>query len=310
MLDRIDRLRRDQAGVALLAAVLAMGVLAFLGTTFAGLVVQHQYGAVNEARAIHALYVAEAGFELAIQELLDNQDYAFNGVPADGVIGGITNVPVGSGTVSVTKGPETPPVFTVTGAVGDVRRVIKMTLDVKNLVTNDPVFNDVANLGTNWPETPAAVGLDEGASGIASNALKTWTSPGKNMDFSTYREQVLSQPIPPNSRIGVRLSQMRDRTGAGSTVNRQTLALRLVKSDGSTDTVWSVGPGSVSDTDRGVWLAEDIRGWATSATLSTTKVRLFYDLGTGGAASLTDQAFGWFDNIQVNLVKKSAWSEP
>lgn len=307
MLNKIHRARRDEAGVALLAAVLAMGVLAFLGTTFAGLVVQHQYGAVNEARAVHALYVAEAGFELVIQELLDGQDYAFSGAPADGVIGGITNVPVGAGTVSVSKGPETPPVFTATGTVGDVRRVIKMTLDVKNLVKNDPVFDDVPNLATNWPET---VTNAIGASGIVSNALKTWTDPGKNKDFTAYREQVLDQAIPAKSRIGVRLNHMRDRTGAGSTVNRQTIELRLVKSDGSTDTVFSKGPASVSDTNRGVWLQEDIRGWATSTTLSTQKVRLFYDLGTSGSAATTDQAFGWFDNIQVNLVKKSAWSEP
>jgi hypothetical protein len=66
----------------------------------------------------------------------------------------------------------------------------------------------------------------------------------------------------------------------------------------------------VSDTDRGVWLFQETRGWATSSTLPTNKVRLSYDLGTGGTASTSDQAFGWFDNIEVNLVKKSAWSEP
>lgn len=289
-----------------------MGVLGFLGMTFAGLVVQHQYAAVNEPRALQALYVAEAGFELAIQELLDNQDYAFNGAPADGVIGGITNVPLGAGTVSVSKGTQTPPVLTSTGTVGDVRRVIQMTLDVKNLVTKDPGFEDVVNLATNWPE--AAPTNTAGASGIAAstngtNALKTWTNPGKNQNFTTYREQTLAQTIPAGSRIGVRLSYMRDLTGAGSSVNRQTLALNLVQSDGSTATVWSVGPSSVPTTDQGVWLVADIRGWATSSTLATQAVRLFYDLGTSGSASATDQAFGWFDNIQVNIVKKSAWSE-
>jgi len=103
---------------------------------------------------------------------------------------------------------------------------------------------------------------------------------------------------------------MRDRTGSSSTVNRQKLELRLVKSDGTTDTVWSVGPASVSDTNRGVWLLADIRGWKTSSSLTTDKVRLFYDLGTSGSASATDQAFGWFDNIAVNIVQKAAWREP
>ena len=301
-------LLQNEAGVSLLAAVLAMGVLGFLGMTFADLVVQQQYAAVNEPRALRALYLVEAGFELAIQELLDNQDYAFNGAAANGVIGGITNVPLGAGTVSVSKGSQTPPVFTATGTVGEVSRVIAMTLDVKNLVKQDPTFDDVANLGTNWPEAPPT--NTAGASGIQSNALKEWTDPGKNKRFTTYREQVLDQAIPAGSRVGVRLSYMRDRTGGGNTVNKQTLEVQLVRSDGSTETPWSVGPGSVSDADKGVWFTADIRGWATSSSLSTTKVRLFYDLGTGGTASTTDQAFGWFDNIQVNTVSKSAWSEP
>lgn len=309
----MHRLRRNEAGVSLLAVVLAMGVLGFLGATFADLVVQQQYAAVNEPRALQALYLAEAGFELAIQELLDNQDYAFNGAAANGVIGGITNVPLGAGTVSVSKGGQTPPVLTVTGTVGEVSRVIAMTLDVKNLVKKDPTFDDAANLATNWPEAPPT--NINGDSTIQSNALRAETSGGKNLQFTSYREQVLDQAIPAGSLVGVRLSYKRDRTGAGNTVNKHTLELRLVTSGGSTQTPWSVGPGSVSDADKNVWLTADIRGWPTSSSASTTKVRLFYDLGTGGAASNgpvppPDLAFGWFDNVQVNIVSKSAWSEP
>jgi len=295
-----------------------MAVLGFLGATFASLVVEHQFAAVNEARSVQALYVAEAGFELAIQELLDNQDYAFNGAAANGVIGGITNVSLGAGTVSVSKGGQTPPVLTATGTVGEVSRVIAMTLDVKNLVKKDPTFVDGANLAVNWPQNPPQSGEDTGGSGIASvgnsccspSALKTWTNAGANKQFRTYREQVLDQAIPAGSRIVVRLSYMRDRTGAGNTVDTHSLQLLLVRSAGSTETPWSIGPSSVSDSDKGVWLTADVRGWATSATLSTTKVRLFYDLSNGNTASPTDQAFGWFDNIQVLLVTKSAWSEP
>jgi len=289
--------------VSLLAAVLAMGVLGFLGATFADLVAEHQYAAVNQPRALQALYLAEAGFEVAVQEVLDNTDHDGNGV-----IGGLTNVPLGAGTVSVSKGSQTPPVLTATGTVGEVSRVIAMTLDVKNLAVDDPTFVDAANLGTNWPE--ASPTNTAGASGIQSNALRAQTDPGKNKQFTSYREQTFDQPIPAGGRVGVRLNYMRDRTGAGNTVNRHSLEFQLVRSDGSTETPWGVGPSSVSDADKAVWFTADVRGWATHATLSTTKVRLFYDLGTGGAASDTDQAFGWFDTIQVNVVIRSAWSEP
>ena len=302
------RLLQNEAGVSLLAVVLAMGVLGFLGATFADLVVQQQYAAANEPRALQALYVAEAGFELAIQELLDNQDYAFNGAAANGVIGGITNVPPGAGTVSVSKGAQTPPVLTATGTVGDVSRVIAMTIDVKNLVVHDPTFDDAANLGTNWPQAPPTNTL--GDSAIVSNALRVETDIGKSKRFTTYREQVLDQAIPAGRFVVVRLSYMRDFASPSGKISTHTLELRLVRSDGSTETPWSIGPSQASATDKGVWFTADVRGWATSASLSTTKVRLFYDLETAGNASSTEQAFGWFDNIKVILVTKSAWSEP
>ena len=289
--------------MSLLAVVLAMGVLAFLGVTFADLVVQQQYAAANEPRALQALYLAEAGFEVAVQELLDNVDYDGNGV-----VGGVTNVALGAGTVSVSKGGQTPPVLTATGTVGEVSRVIAMTLDVKNLVKHDPTFDDAANLATNWPEAPPT--NTAGDSSIQSNALRAETNAGKNLQFTSYREQVLDQAIPAGGVVGVRVSYKRDRTGAGNTVNKHTLAVRLVRSDGSTETPWSIGPSSVSDADKAVWLTADVRGWATSSSLTTTKVRLFYDLGTGGGAATTDRAFGWFDTVQVNIVQKSAWSEP
>ncbi len=298
----------NEKGFSLLASILAMMGLAVMGVFFASAVTQHQYSAVNELRSTQALYLTEAGFEMIIQELLDNQDYSFNGAGTDGVIGEITDVPLGAGTVSVTKETGSPPVFTSTGTVGDIRRVVAMTMDVKNLVINDPVFNDVANLGTNWPE--ALPTNSAGTSGIDTNALKIQTTAGGNQDFTSYREQTLDQAIPPNSRVGVRLSYMRDRTGASNTVNRHTLEVRLVRTDGSVETPWSIGPGTVSDTDNGVWLAVDVRGWETSSTLAIDRIRLFYDLGTGGAALETDQAFGWFDDIAVNIVGKGAWTEP
>lgn len=296
----------NEKGFSLLTSVLAMVGLAVTGAVFASGVTQHQYAAVNQLLSTQALHLAESGFELAIQEFLDNQDYAFNGAPAGDGVGNVTNVPLGPGTVTVTCDGVTK-LCTSTGTVGDISRVTEMTLDVKNLVKNDPVFEDVANLDTNWPET---VSQSLGASGIESGALKSWTTPGKNQDFTAYREQVLDQTVPAGSRISVRLSYMRSRTGAGSTANRHTLELQVVKSDGTTDTVWSKGPFAVSDTDNGVWLVEEIRGWATSSSLATQKVRLVYDLGTTGSASATDQAVGRLDNIAVNIVSKVGWREP
>lgn len=299
----------DERGFSLLASILAMLGLALMATVYAGAVTQHQYGAVNQVYSTHAIYLAEAGFELAIQELMDGSDQAFNGAAADGVVGAVTNVPMGAGTVTVTKGPETPPVLTATASVGGVRRVLAMTLDARNLVKKDPVFEDAVNLATNWPETPPAVGLDEGGSGIVSNSLKTWTNAGKNQDFATSREQGLDPIVPAAGRVMVRLSHMRDYTGSSSSVNRQSLELHLVRSDGSSEKVWSVGPSSVSASDKGVWFTTDIRGWGTSTSLTTNKVRLVYDLGTSGSASGGDQAFGWLDTIAVNIVNKSAWKE-
>lgn len=307
----------NQKGFSLLASVLAMLGLSVMGLVFASAVTQHQYSAVNQLLSTQVLYIAEAGFELAIQERLDNQDYAFNGVSADGVIGGIggiTSVPIGAGSVKVTKGTESPPVFTATATVGDVTRVVAMTLDVRNLIKRDPFFEDAANLGNNWPEAPPT--QVEGGSGIAAdggnNRLKVWTTPGNNQDFISYREQAVDyndtllgeQPVPPNSRVGVRLNYMRDYTGS---VNRHTLKLQLVKSDGTTQEPFSIGPSSVPDAEKGAWLLADIRGWPTDSLLTTDKVRLFYDLGTTGSGG---QAFGWFDNIQVNIVKKGIWNEP
>lgn len=301
---------RDQKGFSLLATVLAMLGLGLMGALFASAVTQHQYAAVNQTFSTRALYLAEAGFELVIQELMDNADQVFNGAPADGVIGAVTSVPVGGGTVTVTKGTETPPVFTATASVGAVRRVLAMTLDVKNLVKTDPVFQDVANLSSNWPETPPAVGSDEGGSGIASNSLKTWTNAGKNQDFTTSREQALDPIVPAGGRVMVRVSHMRDYTGFSSSVNRQSLELHLVRSDGSTQKAWSIGPSSVSASDKAVWFTVDLRGVQTSSSLTTNKVRLVYDLGTSGSAAASDQAFGWLDNVAVNIVDKSAWKEP
>ena len=92
-------------------------------------------------------------------------------------------------------------------------------------------------------------------------------------------------------------------------MNRQSLELHLVRSDGSTQKAWSIGPSSVNATDKAVWFTVDIRGVQTSGSLTTNKVRLVYDLGTSGSASASDQAFGWLDNIAVNVVNKSAWKE-
>lgn len=297
--------------MALLAAVLAMGVLGFLGTTFASLVVQHQYAAVNQSLALHALYLAEAGFELAIQEVMERQDKAFNGAAADGVIGQIMNVPLGSGKVSVTKGTQAPPVFTATGTVGTVSRVIAMAIDI-NLVKQDPVFDNPANLATNWPEEPPTSGQSAGgSSAIESNALKAQVNPGPGNQFTTYRYQALNPTLPPSSVIKVvRMSYMRDRNGPAANIQQHTLSFQLVDVDGGATTVFSAGPAAVSDADKGVWKLTDTRGWTTSSNKTTNRVRLYYDMKTPNWAAPTDQALNWYDFVEVITLKKSAWSEP
>lgn len=300
--------------MALLAAVLAMGVLGFLGTTFASLVVQHQYAAVNQSLALHALYLAEAGFELAIQEVMERQDKAFNGAAADGVIGQITNVPLGSGKVSVAKGtqaPPAPPVFTATGTVGTVSRVIAMAVDI-NLVKLDPTFSDPANLDTYWPQGAAVPGQAAGgSSAIENNGLKAQINPGPGNQFTAYREQVLNPTLAPASVIKVvRISYMRDRNGPEASIQQHTLSLQLVDVDGGTSTVFSVGPSTVSDADKGVWKVTDTRNWTTSGTKTTNRVRLYYDMKTKNTAAATDQVFNWYDFVEVITLKKSAWSEP
>lgn len=303
--------------MALLAAVLAMGVLGFLGTTFASLVVQHQYAAVNQSVALHALYLAEAGFELAIQELLDNQDKAFNGAAADGVIGGITNVPVGSGTVSVTKGTETPPVFTATGTVGDVRRVIQMTMDVRQVVTQYWNFPNGTDLANGWKEfdkvqnnSPAEVSLstDNGPS-FSTDGTRSFkiSVDGPNTTYFAHREQFnVNVNVPAKRWVSVRLDFKKFYNLAVGLPQTQELAVLLWRSSDSTSQVlWS----DAVITNNNLWQTVDKRGILTGSP-GFDRVRFRHDLAHGAGVVSGEETRAFIDNIRVFVVEKSAWGEP
>jgi hypothetical protein len=315
----------NQKGFSLLASVLAMLGLSVMGLVFASAVTQHQYSAVNQMLSTQALYIAEAGFELAIQELLDNQDQAFNSAAADGVIGGIggiTSVPIGAGSVKVTKGTESPPVFTATATVGDVTRVVVMTLDVRNLITQDWTFPTTANLAVNWTEFDKQQN-NIGKAGIAGDGQIAGESVTNGPRFSTdgtssfrimldaqnstyfaYRQQNVN--VPANKMVVVRLDFKKNYTFVTGQPQSQELALLLWRSgDNTFQTLWS----DAAKTNNNVWQPVDLRGILT-ASPGFDRVRFRHDLAHNASAQSGEKTWAWIDNISVNVVEKSTWNEP
>jgi len=311
----------DDKGFSLLTSVLAMMGLAFMGLVFASGVAQHQYSAVNQMLSTQAFYLTEAGFELAIQELLGNQDYAFNGAAADGVIGAITNVPIGSGKVSVTKGTQIPPVLTATATVGDVRRVVAMTLDVKNLITQDWTFPTTANLAVNSTEFDkqqnnngkaglAGDGQIVGESivngprfasdGTTSFRINVW---GGNSSYLAYRQQNVN--VPAGKRVVVRLDFKKNHTFSTGQPQKQELALLLWRSDNTSQEVWR----DAVKTSNNLWQTVDLRGILTGSPMFD-KVRFYHALEQPPNVQSGEETWAWIDNISVNIVDKSAWNEP
>lgn len=304
-----------QEGFSLIAAILAMLGLAVMGSAFASVVTQQQHTAVTQLRAARALYLAEAGFELAIQELMDGTDQAFNGAAPDGVIGGVTAVPLGSGTVTVTSSGAVPPVLTSTGEVVGVRRALQMTVDAKNLVTQDWTFPTTANLPVTWPET-GAVQAGTWWSGLASPAVNGLRFSGdgttsfkvrvddQNAAYFAYREQAVT--IPANRRLTVRLDFKKNYSFGTGQPQSQDLAVLLWRSgDGSSQTVWS--DGSKSNTN--IWETVDLRG-VTTGSPAFDRVRIRHDLVHNASAKAWEYTEAWLDNVSVSLVDRSGWKEP
>ncbi|MBI4491131.1 MAG: hypothetical protein HY694_18770 [Deltaproteobacteria bacterium] len=316
------RLILDDKGFSLLASILAMMGLAFMGVVFASAVTQHQYSAVNQMLSTQAFYIAEAGFELAIQELLDNQNYAFNGVGPDTDIGTITSVPIGAGRVSIAKGTQTPPVLTATATVGDVTRVVAMTLDVKNLITQDWTFPTNANLPVNWTEFDKQQN-NIGKAGIAGDGQIAGESvangprfssdgtssfrimlDGQNATYFAYRQQNVN--VPANKRVVVRHDFKKNYTFTTGQPQSQELALLLWRSgDNTFQTLWS----DAAKVNNNLWQSVDLRGILTGSP-AFDRVRFRHDVAHNASAQSGEKTWAWLDNISVNVVEKSAWNEP
>lgn len=121
---------RQRRGVALVVVLLLLLILATTGITYVALVGTGHDATIHQWQSLQALYAAEAGFEMAMQELAKGED-----VDSDGTIGGISddgnpanNPSVGLGTVDVSYSEGASRVVTATGRAGQAERVIQVTV--------------------------------------------------------------------------------------------------------------------------------------------------------------------------------------
>jgi len=124
---RVDRPRR---GVVLLVVLLLLLILATTSITYVALVGASQDATIQQWHALQAVYAAEAGLEMAMQELAQSAD-----LDSDGTVGGISddgnvlnNPSVGVGTVEVSYVEGASKVLTATGRASQAERVVQMTL--------------------------------------------------------------------------------------------------------------------------------------------------------------------------------------
>ena len=118
------------SGFALVVVLLLLLILATTSITYVALVGAGLDGTINQWQSLQALYAAEAGLEMAMQELAQSED-----IDTDGTIGGISDdgnagndpaVGLGSVDVSYTEGAS--PILTATGRAGQAERVVQVTL--------------------------------------------------------------------------------------------------------------------------------------------------------------------------------------
>ena len=124
---RVDRPRR---GVVLLVVLLLLLILATTSITYVALVGASQDATIQQWHALQAVYAAEAGLEMAMQELAQSAD-----LDSDGTVGGISddgnvvdNPSVGVGTVEVSYSEGASKVLTATGRASQAERVVQVTL--------------------------------------------------------------------------------------------------------------------------------------------------------------------------------------
>lgn len=92
---------REERGIALLIALLLMGLLLLLGTTFLTMSSTESQIALNERNAVQAFYLADAGVNKAISDLNANANYTGSGT---------AELALGPGTYTVSVAAVTPPV--------------------------------------------------------------------------------------------------------------------------------------------------------------------------------------------------------
>ena len=116
--------------MALVLVLLLLLILATTSITYVALVGAGEDASIHQWRSLQALYAAEAGVEMAMQELAQSQD-----LDSDGNIGGVSddgntanNPAVGLGTVEVNYTDGASPLITATGRAGPAERVVRITL--------------------------------------------------------------------------------------------------------------------------------------------------------------------------------------
>ncbi|MHB8483675.1 MAG: hypothetical protein ACYDBV_13255, partial [Nitrospiria bacterium] len=96
---------RNQTGVALLAVIFFLVVMAFVGVIFISLSSNSMTQSVNEVYSTRALYVAEGGLERAGRYLLKRENGTCTTCSCTSITGApFTNIPLGNGQFAVTGG--------------------------------------------------------------------------------------------------------------------------------------------------------------------------------------------------------------
>ena len=118
---------RRRRGSALVIVMLAMLVMATFAASFVSQTATDMQGATPYWQVLSALYAAEAGLEMSLQELSNESD-----VDGDGTVGSIAQRQVGdmanvtTAVAVATDGDDT--VLTATGKTDDTERVVEIRI--------------------------------------------------------------------------------------------------------------------------------------------------------------------------------------
>lgn len=134
----------DDRGAALIASFLILLLLMILGSALLSISVTEHRIADNQYHSLQALYLADAGVQKAIAELLWNAEFR----------GAIPEFPLGDGNVSVTVSdgaePEKVQIISV-GSVGDYSRTVVVELELQySLLLFEEILRAFGDFGTNY----------------------------------------------------------------------------------------------------------------------------------------------------------------